>query len=67
MSWDNAPICEACWIKREGVWDEQGDDDVLIGLRLPVRLVDAELETCHWCRQPTFIGVYVRTEVPDET
>lgn len=60
-SWD-CPCCEACWLVREGVWDEQGDYDVLIGLRLPVRLVDAVLEQCAWCGKPTFIGVFVRAD-----
>jgi hypothetical protein len=62
MSDWNQPCCERCWIEREGIWDEQGDDDVLIGLRLPVRLVDIELEQCSYCGKPTFIGVYVRAD-----
>ena len=60
-TWD-APICERCWIDREAVWDENADQDLLIGLRLPVRLMEPELEVCSFCGLPTFIGVYVRAD-----
>lgn len=62
MPWDNVPICERCWIEREAVWDEN-DSDVMVGLRLPVRLIEPDLEVCHFCGHPTFIGVFVRTQV----
>jgi len=57
----NTPVCEACWIHREATWDEN-DSDVLIGLRLPVRVVDLELEQCGFCGKPTFIGIFQRAK-----
>lgn len=60
LSW-NCPCCEACWIEREAVWDEN-HDDVFVGLRLPVRLLEPDLERCAFCGNPTFIGVYVRQD-----
>jgi hypothetical protein len=75
MTWSNVPVCEQCWIEREGVWDPVGPDGtfpagakILTGLRQPVRMVnpgpDGEfrLESCHFCEQPTFIGIYQRVE-----
>ena len=57
----NTPVCEVCWIAREATWDEQGELEVLIGLRIPVRIVEIDtLETCGFCGQPTFIGIYQR-------
>lgn len=63
MRFIDAPVCERCWIDREATWDEQGDLEMLVGLRLPVRLLEPELERCHFCGAPTFIGVYQRVEV----
>jgi hypothetical protein len=65
LSWTQ-PVCERCWIEREAVWDET-DTEVLVGLRLPVRTMEPELERCSFCGLPTFIGVFVRadpTKVP---
>jgi hypothetical protein len=56
----NSPVCEACWVAREATWDENPDMDILIGLRLPVRIIEPELEQCGICGAPTFIGVYQR-------
>lgn len=72
MSWINAPCCEACWIDREGTWEEvpgQPGVATLTGLRVPVRLVNPDpdgefrIEQCHFCDLPTFSGIFVRTEV----
>lgn len=52
MAWITAPCCERCWVKREGA-------------RIPVRLTEAELEMCYFCKVPTVVGIYVRVEKKD--
>ncbi len=68
MAWINAPVCEKCWIEREGNWETEGDPadnfEIMTELRLPVRLAESKLESCHFCEEPTFVGIYQRVETP---
>ena len=62
MSWSwTQPCCERCWIERHAVWDE-AEMDLLIGLRLPVQVIEPDLVQCAFCGSPTFIGVFVRAD-----
>lgn len=53
MGYANAPCCLDCW-------------EWMNGDRVPVRIVNPDTETCHWCRTTTRSGIYIRTEVPKE-
>jgi hypothetical protein len=74
MAWINGPVCERCWVEREGEWEPNPDDPGqvrLVSLRQPVRLINPapdggefRIESCHFCGWPTFIGIYQRVEVP---
>ncbi len=46
--WTHA-MCDFCWKLRQGP-------------RQPVRLTDAEVETCCWCGVGTQSGIYVRAK-----
>lgn len=50
MAWKSVPICDSCW------FGQQGD-------REPVRIRDADVEKCHFCKQSTRSGIYVRANV----
>lgn len=48
MSWTQ-PVCERCFgIEKPG--------------RVPPRVRDAERETCCYCGDPTYTGVYIRVD-----
>ena len=49
MSYDNVPICDACWRKREP--------------RQPVRFKEPLQEMCYFCGKLTRSGIYVRERV----
>jgi hypothetical protein len=48
----NQPICERCWINRNGLC-------VPVTIKIEFR-VDAPFERCSYCGEPTFIGAWVR-------
>lgn len=54
----DAAQCEACGVEANAVFD---DDNRLVELRIPVRLVEPVVEQCAWCGCATIFGVYVRT------
>ena len=57
------PICEACWIDKEGQWEEI--DEVhsrLVTLRQPVMTREAGLHQCALCGGPTFVGIFQRID-----
>lgn len=58
FSW-NQPICERCWIERDGNWTEDG-------IRIPVRLSADQVKVCRcsYCGHPTFVGIFIRDD-PD--
>jgi hypothetical protein len=70
MTWVDAPICERCWVEREGTWEEaDGDVDLvrLVALRQPLRMINPingefRIENCHFCDWPTFCGIYQRVQ-----
>lgn len=49
MSGWTAAMCERCW-------------DVANPNREPVRVVDADAETCHACGGLTFSGIFIRKD-----
>ncbi len=67
MSRWSHPICEACWIQREFVWETVvGPDDKtyeqLIKIREPSKVLEPPLETCCFCNNLTLVGIYVRED-----
>jgi hypothetical protein len=72
VSWINAPICERCWIERNSEWEAVPSMSMrdlnatrLVSIRMPVRILEPEIEICHWCIHPTIFGAYVRVEATD--
>lgn len=61
LSWTN-PCCEQCWIAREGNWTRVDDLEVLESVRAPSKSLDAGIEQCAFCGNPTFLGIYVRAD-----
>jgi hypothetical protein len=67
MTWTDAPMCERCWIDREGEWKPIDDvADQLVAIRMPHRLVEPTLERCGFCGAPTISGIYQRADLPDQ-
>jgi hypothetical protein len=49
----NHPMCEVCWVERNGD-------------RVPLRIAEhREVERCCWCGRDTVNGVYVREYPPE--
>jgi len=70
MPWQSAPMCERCWIQREGKWEHYNTEDSgtsleqLVSVRAPILLRGVtEIEQCAVCGSPTIIGLYVRLNV----
>lgn len=59
LSWDQ-PICEACWIGQEAVFDENRLTSIPAPFTLPRD--QRALEACAWCGQPTIVGIYKRED-----
>jgi len=52
MRWKTVAICDDCWYCEEGI-------------RLPVKMINPEPDTCYMCKQETKSGIYVRREVEE--
>jgi hypothetical protein len=58
------PICEACWIKENAVWEPHSMDDKgnmilrLKGIEVPVKMNTGETENCSACDKITIAGIY---------
>ena len=61
----NQPICERDWFDQRSI---RANDGTFIGVRMPVRVREPDIETCAWCGSPTIFGAYLRadpTSVPN--
>lgn len=66
MTFAAQPICEACWIEREGEWEQVPGAGTgtkrLVSVRVPTVLKSASLELCAYCGGPTIMGAYTRAD-----
>lgn len=53
------PCCEACWIDMNATRDAERH---VTEVARPVTVAPehATVETCSWCGEPTFVGIFVR-------
>lgn len=54
----NHSMCGECWLEKHLKVHPNGD----IEFRPPVRMLNAEKETCCFCGGPTRLGIYVRQD-----
>jgi hypothetical protein len=68
FSWNQA-ICERCWIDQFGEFIEvfEGKAQRLMGVSMPVRLVNPTVEICGYCGMPTILGAYIRDDPKNVT
>lgn len=67
--YENVPICGECWINDALTKPERClfDGDVPVGVLLPVRVINTQLESCGFCFSPTKLGAYMRVDSDDPT
>ena len=64
LSWTQ-PKCERCWIEANSTWESCDGHDLLIEVRMPVRISVVEVEQCAFCGAATISGIYVRHDPAD--
>ena len=70
------PICDPCWLRSMGQWEEDEDGNYIpISYPIPTIVSGHPLEMCCMCGDHTIAGIYIRrdpahvpypTVIPDE-
>jgi sulfatase maturation enzyme AslB (radical SAM superfamily) len=68
MSWQSVPQCERCWIEANSTYDTfvtsaETAEQRIVNIKMPFVMQQPVAEVCHFCGEPTIIGIYVRAEV----